>query len=175
MYSRKAFTLIELLVVVLIISILAAIALPQYQTAVAKSRLAQDLITARAITDAQQSHRLITGQYAKDAQDLDVCVLRADYTLCRDAGTWNIYSDGKGQITIGTVSWGVGFYTGSCPSDNQDTLIMVATPGYYSCPAEATFPCFFCGGRTARGKKLCSTYGAYSGPEGGFDYYYIAK
>lgn len=47
------FTLIELLVVVLIIGILAGVALPQYEVAVKKSRLAAVIPLVKTLSDAE--------------------------------------------------------------------------------------------------------------------------
>ena len=61
--GNKAFTLIELLVVVLVIGILAAVALPQYNRAVKKAKGAEVLEAANVLDKALSSYYLTHGNY----------------------------------------------------------------------------------------------------------------
>ncbi len=61
--NKQAFTLIELLVVVLIIGILAAVAVPQYQKSILKSRFASLKTLTNSIAQAEELYWLENGFY----------------------------------------------------------------------------------------------------------------
>lgn len=91
MYQRYGFTLIELLVVVLIIGILAAVALPQYNRAVEKSRFVKCRVWAKRILDAEREFYLANGQWSYDFEEL---------TLDIPAGSTIKFSPPIGQLTL---------------------------------------------------------------------------
>ncbi len=70
--GRSGFTLIELLVVILIIGVLAAIAVPQYQKAMLKSRFSSLMPTTQATRDSNEIHYLNQGHYASQLSDLEI-------------------------------------------------------------------------------------------------------
>ena len=74
--KNKAFTLIELLVVVLIIGILVAIAVPQYQKAVEKTIMQEAIVNLRTIAKANDVFYLQNGRYANysEIDKLDISV-----------------------------------------------------------------------------------------------------
>ena len=71
---KQAFTLIELLVVVLIIGILAAVALPQYQKAVWKSRTAQMTTLVSSLGHAAEAYILANGTCPADWDEMDLSI-----------------------------------------------------------------------------------------------------
>ena len=113
------FTLIELLVVVLIIGILAAVALPQYQVAVAKSRFGALMPTTKTLADAAEIVYLANGNFGGDISQMDVdipagCTLGGTLSVAVcpnnvvfdvfDSGTPNITGINK-QVNLGYVIW----------------------------------------------------------------------
>ncbi len=72
--KNKGFTLIELLVVVLIIGILAAIAVPEYQKSVLNSRLSQYLVYMDALRKGADVYYLTHNTTPYDTRDIDVSI-----------------------------------------------------------------------------------------------------
>ena len=91
---KTGFTLIELLVVVLIIGILAAVALPQYQRAVDKARFVQLQTAMDSLKKSNELYFLANGSYATDFDTFDIpsgCTLTTNKSrlACSWGGCYN--------------------------------------------------------------------------------------
>jgi len=151
----KGFTLIELLVVVLIIGILSAVALPQYQQAVEKSRAAEALSLVRSLRQAQEAYYLANGVYTSNINDLDVSVPGSDAVyggVARRRTKWFSYALRPGTADIVIAN--------RLP---EDTEYVFDYNGEY----------VFCRGISAAGKKLCRTFGGEKISDPGYESYKV--
>ena len=111
----SGFTLIELLVVVLIIGILAAVAVPQYQKAVEKARVAEAKSVLKTIAQAQDTYMLSSpdGMATGDFAELDITVPTSpiwDYYLeeTMGPGTYALAAERIGKDYLIRLSRGYG-------------------------------------------------------------------
>lgn len=138
--NQHAFTLIELLVVVLIIGILAAIALPQYQKSVWKARAAQLYTAVKSTATAQEIYFLANGKYASNFDDLDITLdnlsKRYNPGLSLGEETTNTATRANDFVTVvlneaGNSQFVVGmFYEG--PYAKSGLIIPLHVTGYYA-------------------------------------------
>lgn len=80
-YTQKGFTLIELMIVVVIIGILVAIALPNYQSYVKKTKRNDMMIELQNIAKQIEAQKMAKGKYT----DVTLTGLTGDYPQGNDA------------------------------------------------------------------------------------------
>ena len=103
--KERGFTLIELLVVVLIIGILAGVALPQYNRAVARSRYSTLKSLTKNIADSQELYYLEHGEYADALEKLDIQLPDGQLNTETSTPTRYEYNWGRCQTNSSGNAW----------------------------------------------------------------------
>ena len=149
---KKAFTLIELLVVVLIIGILAAVALPQYQKAVVKTRYAKQKALVRTIANAEEVYYLANSEYTLDVEALDVSLPPITLTSTSTDRKHFYFSGGYCGVYVGAqdrdlfeckdhlanISYGIVFnHSGQWAGKQRCTVEQTYTIGNEICKADS--------------------------------------
>lgn len=153
---KQGFTLIELLVVVLIIGILAAVALPQYQKAVRKTRISEAKMLLKTIGDVGEvyclTHECGSSTLVIDEFDIDIPDETKDWDIILDdaseGGFWYI-AEPKFETGY-SIGYADRNYDGGDNADYNGR--------------------FFCEPFTEEGTKICASLGKAFGDLG---YYHI--
>ena len=155
MKNNQAFTLIELLVVVLIIGILAAVALPQYDLAVKKSKFSTYRTLVSSMVTAARVYHLANGNWPQSLDELSI-ELPADMTQQRTFSNGACLYNNK---TFCCLTWPTTDTMGavSCGDNTDYSLIYEYFFAYTSgAPAEIA-ACI--GKTTASEVKTCKALG----------------
>ena len=165
MKNKSGFTLIEMLVVVLIIGILAGIALPQYQMAVTKARVASILPLMRRWYDGLAEYKLRTGSYlTEEGEYPDGADLGANWPSdwldgeCGDRGDCSndIWGCDTNFLDDGSVG---------CTYNSLFQIRMNQPDGFDYCGGNQGK--IICVPYTNDGEKICKSLGKPSGTENG--------
>ena len=153
MHKERGFTLIELLVVVLIIGILVSVALPQYNLAVEKSKVAEAMSVIKSIAQSREVYRLANGNLPFDFGELDIdipgedddgeCVITKNWRYCIDVGTTD-----AGRYNVSDENYYVISYYPQSENDSAS--------GHFTCYAYGEFPHKIC--RALGGKQRGGFY-----------------
>lgn len=151
---------------------MTAVAVPQYQKAVDKSRVSTVINTVKAIKDAQEIYYLANGQYADSFDALDVELPGGELTTHTD--TRRKYKDGSEYYFYVKKNYG----TQSIKANPKGLKGHVAFEWYLehhyvSDDGEPETSYVLCTGHTDRGKEICKSFGGTLAFEGYDKFFFL--